>query len=306
MGATPSKKTQNEQPREVHISMSQVIDPADPTIFPEAVRNELMAVKQEVVPPQLFLVKEFGPSSELVQWLHQCKSYFAYEGENNNNNNYNNNNNNNNRNSRISTQNEGLLPGENALAMRLRRLTPKNKTRNSSVTTANNLLARLTRNIAERDVKQKGGVGVDRDKNPFLSKLDGMCATPNIETKFLANLLEVEDRFLLAFLNTGHIAGFMIFAKDYNEKKCLHRYVTCTGPRKLGIGAALVKEIHAIAKREGHTCVTLGASDSEGFHRKQGYVNTGRNTMEGPEMIYRLPQEGGARKKTRKAKRNRK
>lgn len=155
----------------------------------------------------------------------------------------------------------------------------------------------------EEKTPRPKNTSVNRNKLPFLFKLSGMCDTLHIRTEFLANLLDVANRFLLAFLNNGHIAGFMIFTNGQeNQRKCLHRYITCTGPRSLGIGKALVEELHAIAKREGYPCVTLGAADSEGFHRKMGYVRTGKASSEGPEMIYQISQKGGKRtlRKTRK------
>jgi hypothetical protein len=267
MGAKGSKDTQ----KVVHISSSDIIDPSDATIFPEKVRNELMAVK--VPPSQLFLVKEFDGDSELVKWLHRSRSYFAYEGEDENENRrpY----------ERTFINNLLNMPNGNTAAYQAPR-------RNESTT--NSLVMRL------QALAQKGGT-VEKDKNPFLLKLDGMCNTPHIRTEFLANLLEVENRILFAFLHTGHIAGFSILGED-NKNNCLHRYVTCTGPRKLGIGAGLVNKIHEIAKREGYTCVSLGATDSIGFHKKMGYVATGKHTQEGNEMIYRV--SGGKRRKTRK------
>jgi hypothetical protein len=238
MGAKESKVP---KPKEIHVSEDQIIDPSDPTLFPKAVRDELMAIQQEVSPTDLVLVKEFNGSSALVQWLRQSKSYFDYDFPNNENEDYN--------------------------------VEYKPKPKNTSV---------------------------NRNKDPFLGRLEHMCNAPYIETKFLANLLEMEDRFLFAFLNTGHIAGFMIFGEQVRDgKRCLHRYITCTGPRRLGIGAALVKEVHAIAKREGFSCVTLGSAGSEGFHAKQGYKATGKKTLEGPEMLYTV--KGGKRKsRTRK------
>lgn len=283
MGAKGSKETppnQKQQPRVVHISADQLINPADPTIFPEAVRNELMAVKQEIPPSELFMIKEFGPSSELVHWLHQCRSFFAYEGENNKSN-YESNN-------------------EDTKAARERNRKALDNLRAALRASVSQQKSKMPKQLLPWETNignQKGGAGVDRDKDPFLYKLNSMCNTPNIELKFLANLLEVADRFLFAFLNTGHIAGFMIFDNDKYNKNCLHRYITCTGPRKLGIGKGLVDEVHAIAKREGKTCVTLGASDSVGFHEKMGYVPTGKRNLEGPEMIFQL--QGG---KTRKSK----
>lgn len=234
MGAKESKV---QSPKEIHVSADQIIDPSDPTLFPKAVRDELMAVRQEVSPTELVLVKEFNQSSALVQWLRQSKSFFDYDVPSNENEDYN--------------------------------FEYKPKPKNTSV---------------------------NRNKDPFLGRLEHMCNAPYIKTTFLANLLEMEDRFLFAFLNTGHIAGFMIFGEEKKEgKRCLHRYITCSGPRRLGIGAALVKEVHAIAKREGFTCVTLGSAGSEGFHTKQGYKLTGATSLEGPEMLYTVT--GGKRKR---------
>lgn len=256
MGAKGSTQSKVPAQKEIHISKYQIIDPTDATIFPKAVRDELMAVRQEIPPSELVLVKEFGRGSELVKWLRQCKSYFDF-------------------NVNEEDEYEPLTEeeqGMNALTMRLRRL-------------------------------HRGGAGVNRDKTPFLAELEQLCNSPHIQTKFLATVLETANRFLLAFLNTGDIAGFMIFDEEGQRgRKCLHRYITCTGPRGLGIGIALVKEIHAIAKREGYTCVTLGASGSEGFHAKQGYVRTGKETLEGPEMIYQIPTKGGKRQKPRQTR----
>jgi GNAT superfamily N-acetyltransferase len=245
MGAKESKVP---KPKEIHVSEDQLIDPSDATLFPKAVRDELMAVKQEVSPTDLVLVKEFNQSSALVQWLRQSKGYFDFN-----------------------------LPSneENENANYTFEYKPKPKT-----------------------------TSVNKNKDPFLYRLEGMCNAPYIETKFLANLLEMADRFLFAFLNTGHIAGFMIFGEETRDgKRCLHRYITCTGPRRLGIGAALVKEVHAIAKREGFSCVTLGSAGAEEFHTKQGYKATGKKTLEGPEMIYQIPKSGGKRRSTRKQRR---
>jgi hypothetical protein len=243
MGAKESKVPQAKavEPKEIHVSANSIIDPSDPSLFPKAVRDELMAVKQEISPTDLVLIKEFNESSALVQWLRQSKSYFHFDEWNNEN---------------------------------------------------------------EEDTFKPKNTSVNRNKDPFLGKLKDICDAPYISTKFLANLLETSGRFLFAFLNTGHIAGFMIFGDEYDpSRRCLHRYVTCTGPRGLGIGVALVKEVHAIAKREGYSCVTLGSAGSEGFHKKQGYRFTGKRGLEGPEMIYNV--KGGKRSKMRKTRKQR-
>ena len=142
---------------------------------------------------------------------------------------------------------------------------------------------------------------VNRNKNPFLDKLSTMCQPSPIPLKFLANLLETANRFLFAFLHTGHIAGFLVFGKDDDlSRRCLHRYVTCTGPRRLKIGSALVNSLHEIAKREGYTCVTLGAVDSLEFHSQMGYVPTKKRTIEGPEYIFQIKGGKQRKRKTRK------
>jgi hypothetical protein len=293
----PKAEPTNTAPRVVHVSADEIIDPSDPAIFPEKVRNELMAVKQEISPNQLFLVKEFTGSSELVKWLHASKSYFDYEpNTENENTNYESNENNNSKAYR-EEERRRTQALRNALTASLQPKPPVNTSTNNRSNALVNRLARLR--------TTKGGKGVERDKNPFLWKLYAMCSGGDIRDQFLANLLEVSDRILLAFLTSGHIAGFSIFGEDQSggTEGCLHRYVTCVGPRKLGIGAGIVKEFHAIAKREGYPCVTLGASSAKGFHLKQGYTYTGKNTSEGPEMIYRIPQEGGKKRKTRRKQR---
>ena len=82
MGAKSSKAP---APKEIHVSEHQIIDPSDPKLFPKAVREELLAIKEEVSPYELVLVKEFNQSSALVQWLHHSKSYFDFDNFENNN-----------------------------------------------------------------------------------------------------------------------------------------------------------------------------------------------------------------------------
>jgi hypothetical protein len=297
-------------PRVVRISANQVIDPSDASIFPEKVRNELMAVRAEVPPNELFLVKEFDRSSELIKWLQGSKSFFNYNVPSNNENNEEENE------EEANTEAEERERKTTAMINAMLALNKSNKTRKNTsgnetevakevrrllsaveatpVGERNNLATRLARlRVA------KGGNGVERNKDPFMWKLYSMCEGAGIRDQFLANLLEVSDHILLAFLNSGHIAGFSIFGPDHSggSEGCLHRYITCVGPRKLGIGAGIVKEFHAIAKQEGYPCVTLGASSAEGFHLKQGYTYTGKRSLEGPEMIYEI--RGGRRKRGR-------
>lgn len=283
-------------PRVVHISANQIIDPSDASIFPEKVRNELMAVRAEIPPHELFLVKEFDGSSEFVKWLHGSKSFFNYEPNTENENETNNTDTNTNDMAYREEERRRLQALRNALRASVPPSPPVNTTINYGSNALVNRLARLT--------ATKGGNGVERNKDPFMYELSNMCDSPDIREEFLANQLEVANHYLLAFLNTGHIAGFSILGETrHNGRTCIHQYLICTGPRRLGIGAGLVKKLHEIAKEQGFTCATLGASESEEFHTKQGYKRTGRNTLEGPEMLYEIKGGGNKKRKTRKQRR---
>lgn len=149
---------------------------------------------------------------------------------------------------------------------------------------------------------QKCNKKVAKDKLAFASNLSSICDSPDIEFNFLINQLELYDQHMvLAFSNTGHIVGFSIlgFETQNDDTICLHRTVTCTGPRNLGLGRLIVDFIHKVAKDSGFKCITLGASGSEGFHKKMGYVLTGKKNSEGPQMLYTVQ---GGKSKTRKQK----
>lgn len=144
-------------------------------------------------------------------------------------------------------------------------------------------------------------------KDSFMYALLELCGTPDLRDVFVANVLESQvEVILLAFSKRGQIIGFSLLGTDAVLEKnnkvtiCFHEYLICTGPRKARLGAAIVKAIVEIAKSKGHNCVRLGATHAEEFHMKQGFVFTGRETLEGKEMILRIPQTGG---KTRRRRR---
>lgn len=287
MGAKGSKP----EPKKLALSPGSLINILDETVFPKRVQDEFLKVKEQIPPIYKFYVWLFDENSELVKWLHQCKTYFDFNIENN-------------KDSYTEKSTYGQTPPRNisrllkSLQGTAAPLPPHEQE------SADQLLARLEANIAARKASQQqgGDQSVEKNKDPFLYKLLSMCDTGNIEDKFIANQLETSTDIILSFVvdihNQIYISGFSTLGLD-TKNGCLHRYVTCTGPRKLGIGKTIVQYIHQIARDRGYTCVTLDAADSVGFHEKMGYVRTGEGSKQMPEMIYRL--EGGKRK-TRKKK----
>jgi len=135
-------------------------------------------------------------------------------------------------------------------------------------------------------------------KDYFLSDLIDMCNEMSLRDVYIANVLETATDIVLAFSNTGEILGFVLLGRDLD---CLHGYLICSGPRYAGLGSKLMQVVVTYAKQLGIKCIRIGASHAEEFHKKQGFIETGKQTLEGKEMIYRIPS--GGRRKTKKSKR---
>jgi hypothetical protein len=135
-------------------------------------------------------------------------------------------------------------------------------------------------------------------KDHFLADLIDMCNEMSLRDVYIANVLETASDIVLAFSNTGEILGFVLLGRDID---CLHGYLICSGPRYAGLGSKLMQVVVTYAKQLGINCIRIGASHAEEFHKKQGFVETGKQTLEGKEMIYRIPS--GGKRKTKKNKR---
>lgn len=149
---------------------------------------------------------------------------------------------------------------------------------------------------------------IDYD-NPFFSQLEKLCMDPREGIQDYANFISITlqdlaDIFLVAFLPSGNIAGFSIIGDDPEKPNTLRRYMTCAGPKGVGIGYALVNEIHKIAAERGKNTIRLASAtkSSTAYHRRQGYTLTGKQLeREGNEMMYTLPKRNNNTTRRNKA-----
>lgn len=277
-GSKPEEKPETIKPeyREVVLNNKTLIDTQDPYLFPKEVSMEFQNIFNHMaLNNQSFRTVLLDECSQLKKWIKDAPKYH---------------------NTSYTIVQEGGVE-ENALAKALLRTT-------RTIRRSNN----------NNNNKRRNPVKYVQPKEKFLYRLSSMCHPTPIKIDYLVTQLEdPSNPIVLALASPRFIAGFSILSEIKGMKKsclqnknqtrnngeCLHRHITCTGPRGKGMGKALVNTIHQIASDFNYPCVTLEASGSEGFHEKQGYRKKNeKNTSESPLMIYKI-QKGGKRK-TRK------
>ncbi len=147
-------------------------------------------------------------------------------------------------------------------------------------------------------------------QHPLFYQLEKLCYDQREGLHEYSNFISITlqdmaDYFLVAFLPSGNIAGFSIIGTDIQRPNTLRRYMTCAGPKGVGIGYALVNEIHAIAREQGKNTVRLASAtaSSTAYHKRQGYILTGKKlAREGNEMIFTLPKRNNNTRKNKVGK----